>query len=410
MPAKLQAVIISLGLVIPLVVTSSCRNPGVPVAAEADDAGSAFVQEAKADTYENTKDRKGVVLLSVNWGRAWGFCGFENVQLRRFAFDRMPVQKHGDEPRADLTLEGRRLFVHPVFVPHALLIDPGEYALTAFEIKAAESVNQIGHFQAGRTTLIEDGKPVGGSFEVSAGEAVYIGHFAPECIKEREVTIWRYYWDGPEPFDKYLGEIKAKYPFLDLTKVQFNLFRTTVFGHDKNHDAGLEAERAGDYRLAEQRFELVLSNARSDRLPDDSFISMVTYNLGRMKGYLCKGKEAEQLLFEALKLEEKVSGPESRIIAARLSELGRFYYDHSQFDRAVLFYSRAIPAVQKLDVELDDPLAFADMIEEYAKALENVGRPQDAQAAKQQAGSLRANNPGKKARFVPVRYNRSCSG
>ena len=101
-------------------------------------------------------------------------------------------------------------------------------------IKAARSVSDVGEFKAHRGQLIKDGKPLGGSFKAGAGETVYIGHFFLSC--HAGPVLWRYYWDGPDPFEKYLGEIKEKYPFLDLSKVQFKLFRTTQFGNDELHD------------------------------------------------------------------------------------------------------------------------------------------------------------------------------
>jgi hypothetical protein len=369
---------------------------------------SGIANEVTTDSYAHTRNEKGVVILSVNWGRKWGCGAFENAQLMSIAFDRLVPQITGDNRPPDLNLNSPgRLMVQPVYLPYALLVEPGEYALSAFDVKAARSVSDVGEFKANRGQLIKDGRPLGGSFKVGAGETIYIGHFFLSC--HASPVLWRYYWDGPDPFDKYLGEIKAKYPFLDLTKTQVRLFRTTVLGNDEHHDAGLKAELAGDYRLAEQHFELALNNAKSDRLTDGSFISMATYNLGRVKGYLCKRKEAEHLLLEALKLEEKESGPESKITNMRLFELARFYYDYSQFDRAVLFYSRAIPAAKKNGIDSDDPIALSDLTEEYSKALENVRRPQDAQAAKQEADNLRAKNPGKKAKLSPAHYNRSCS-
>jgi hypothetical protein len=105
----------------------------------------------------------------------------------------MPVEKPGDGPRPDLLLKGRALMARPEFVDDAFSVEPGEYPLTAFDVKAARSVRIVGSFRAGRTELIQDGKPVAGSFDLRAGEVVYIGHFATECIEERgEPVPWRY--------------------------------------------------------------------------------------------------------------------------------------------------------------------------------------------------------------------------
>src|SRR5690242_20610605 len=74
----------------------------------------------------------------------------------------------------------------------------------------------------------------------------------------------------------------------------------------KYHEWGEEAERAGNYQLAERNYYRALVNARVGRSPDAG-VSMAMYNLGRVKGYLCKYDESEQLLTEALNLEEKVT-------------------------------------------------------------------------------------------------------
>lgn len=190
------------------------------------------VSELTPDAYEKARAHKGVVLLSLNWGRAWGYCGFENVQLRSLAFDRMPVQKDGDEPLADLVLEGPALLAKPVSVNYAFLLEPGEYALTAFHTKAAKSVSDVGAFKAGRTKLIQGGKPVAGSFKVGANEVIYIGHFAPECPQPAQPTIWRYYLKDAAAFKEYLAKVKEQYPFVDVETAQFRLFQTTTIGRE----------------------------------------------------------------------------------------------------------------------------------------------------------------------------------
>jgi hypothetical protein len=189
--------------------------------------------ELTPDAYAKARSQRGVVLLGANWGRAWGYCGFENVQLRSFAFDRVPVQKDGDESPADLALEGPpRLLAKPMPVDYAFFLEPGEYALTAFHINAAKSVNDYGAFRAGRTKLMQDGKSAAGSFRIGADEIVYIGHFAPECPKRGEPIIWRYYLKDAAAFREYLAKMKEKYPFLDMETAQFRLFQTTTMGRD----------------------------------------------------------------------------------------------------------------------------------------------------------------------------------
>jgi hypothetical protein len=171
----------------------------------------------------------GVVLLDVNWGRRWSCGGFENAELRRLSFDLVPPLKSGDEEPADLTLEQpSSLFATPTFTNYALIVEPGQYVLSGFEMKVARSVSSVLMWVAKRSELIKDGNPQGGSFTVGAGEVVYIGNFWLDCF--RSPQPWRYYTETPEGFKKHLAQFKDKYPFLRLDKVNYRLFETTRLG------------------------------------------------------------------------------------------------------------------------------------------------------------------------------------
>ena len=135
--------------------------------------------------------------------------------------------------------------------------------------------------------------------------------------------------------------------------------------------------------------------------------SRTAYNLGLTKRDLCKADEAEKLLLEALQLDERVTGPESRVTSMRLFELGRLYHDLALPEKAVPLFERGIRMVKE-ELAKSDPIALADAIAEHAKALQSIGRNDEAIAAQREANKLRENNPGKKAKFVPDRYAQTC--
>lgn len=173
------------------------------------------------------------------------------------------------------------------------------------------------------------------------------------------------------------------------------------------YDSAVDAEIRGDYAFAERQYERALINARIGHAPPAG-ISASMYGLGRMKGYLCKFDEAQPLLVEALKIEESVSGPEGEIMTKRLFELARFHSDRGQYSDSVPYFARGIPAVKKLNIEASDPIAFADALDDYSTALEKTGSIIEAQKVKAEAMELRIKNPGRRARFVPVRYGIGC--
>ncbi|MGD2117198.1 MAG: hypothetical protein PVG66_02465 [Chromatiales bacterium] len=175
------------------------------------------------DTY---KKELGVIIIQINWGRTWKCGQYENAQLQALTFTKSPI----DEPE-QVTLEletPSRLFVDNKFLPYAYVVQPGEYILTAFDVKVARSTTDIMHMKGTKENLIEAGKPVGGTYTVKPGEIVYVGHFGLDC--GAEPFLWRYYIDGRSEFESYIDGFRKKYPFVKDVPVQFRLFSTETLG------------------------------------------------------------------------------------------------------------------------------------------------------------------------------------
>jgi hypothetical protein len=186
--------------------------------------------EATVDGYAKSKEIKGVVIFAVNWGRRWNCGSFENAEIMSLGFDQLPLKSSINNTPSEIFLDGPpRLTKKPMFIDYALLLEPGEYALTSFDIKAARSVSDVGRFVATRSNLIKDGKPNAGFFQVKAGEIVYIGNFYLDC--NQDPIIWRYYTEGRDAFLKHMSEVKQKYPFIDPASVNYRLFQTTTIGN-----------------------------------------------------------------------------------------------------------------------------------------------------------------------------------
>lgn len=186
-------------------------------------------QEVTEASYSTDKT-KGLVVLSAIWGRALKCSQFASAQLRGFGFDRMPIQTGADDAVPEVMIEGSPYYKQPEPINYLLAVDPGEYALTQYMIEVASSTFNVKVGTAGRSTLVQDGKAIGGTFTVKAGELVYIGHFGLDCGKEP--SIWRYYPEGHEAFEHYRKAIKRRHYFLDVENMQFRLFKTSLFGKD----------------------------------------------------------------------------------------------------------------------------------------------------------------------------------
>ena len=121
------------------------------------------------------------------------------------------------------------MFVDNKFSPYAFVVQPGEYILTAFDVKIARSITDVAHIKGSKDNLIKEGKPIGGSFTVNPGEIVYVGHFGLDC--GAEPFLWRYYIDGREEFESYIEGFRQKFPFVKNVPVQFRIFSTQLLGN-----------------------------------------------------------------------------------------------------------------------------------------------------------------------------------
>jgi hypothetical protein len=131
-----------------------------------------------------------------------------------------------------LVIEDRSIFpaaANSPFVNYAFLVEPGEYLLSAFSVRVAKSVSKVGYSKAERGELVSAGTSKGGSFTVSVGEIVYIGHFALDCFQNP--MPWRFYLDSQNDFASYLRDVQKESPGIDVDRAIFRLFKTTTMGH-----------------------------------------------------------------------------------------------------------------------------------------------------------------------------------
>lgn len=167
--------------------------------------------------YEKTKEKKAVIIYGINWGRKWGCSGADSAQLQNISFENI----ENNTEQINLSSPSK-LRAEDVFKPYAVIVDPGEYFLSSFDIRIARAINQIEHIKWNDSELSS-----GGSFKVNAGEVVYIGDFGLDCINQP--ILWRYYVQK-EDFNRFVNQFKGKYKFLADKEVIYRLFQTDQFG------------------------------------------------------------------------------------------------------------------------------------------------------------------------------------
>lgn len=186
------------------------------------------LRELSESNYKNHGENKSIIILQINWGRIWNCGGYENAQLQKLVFKRLPLIDKTTNPVSLEFVIPSRLLAKNAFLPYSYIVEPGEYALSESDVKVARSVRDVGHLQGNEAQFFKDGKPIGGTFKAVANEAVYIGTFGLDCYKEP--IPWRFYIEGRDEFDRFVEGFRQEYPFVKNMPVAYRLFATSIFG------------------------------------------------------------------------------------------------------------------------------------------------------------------------------------
>jgi tetratricopeptide (TPR) repeat protein len=173
---------------------------------------------------------------------------------------------------------------------------------------------------------------------------------------------------------------------------------------NRHGNAANAASKAGDWTTARKQWAQAVVNAQLAGLTAQQ-LAVYNYEYGRALGVQCFWDESEHYLQKAYELDHQTGGPEFM----SLLELSRLKYDQQQFDKSLPYYSRAIEALEKVNASVESPAEFSVVLEEYAKALRETGKGQEAISAQKRANDIRAKNPERKSITDRTPYGKFCS-
>lgn len=151
---------------------------------------------------------------------------------------------------------------------------------------------------------------------------------------------------------------------------------------------GAAAQARGDWDAARRAYARSATNADlASSSPQKR--AVFHYEYGRSLGATCFFNEAEHELNLAYDFDKQAGEP----LYLSLVELGRLTLDQQKYPQAVSYFERALPELDRANAAKDAPMAYANILDEYASALSGVGRKQDSSAATKRASELRGANP-----------------
>ena len=166
---------------------------------------------------------------------------------------------------------------------------------------------------------------------------------------------------------------------------------------------GHQAAEAGNWELARQNFSRANTNAQLGFL-GPATEAYCTYEWSRVTGYLGKYADAEKGFDYTLKLIDKARGKADKLLAPTLCELARLLHDTDQHQKAIPVYEKALSVLEKTTVAKDDPIAFAEFLDDYTGSLRAAGYDSRADEVSNRAAMIREENKGLTARFIATRY------
>ena len=149
----------------------------------------------------------------------------------------------------------------------------------------------------------------------------------------------------------------------------------------------------GEYNEAEPLYKRALAIDEKAFGPDHLNVATDVKNLAlvycsqRYMSNTDKCSEAEPLYKRALAIDEKALGPDHPDVAADLETLAWFYYRHHKYSEAEPLYRRVLAIKEKWGPDLP---AVADVAEDLANTLRELGRDSEAEAYDEQAAKIRA--------------------
>ena len=165
---------------------------------------------------------------------------------------------------------------------------------------------------------------------------------------------------------------------------------------------GIEAERANNLTAAKIAFHRSYANAMAGNLPPYTQ-AQTLYDWSRISGYLGQFADAEWGFRKCLNIATNANGRANYYVAAAYIELARLYQDTGRYSGAADAFNNGIVFIDSRGDSTVDPGAFADILEDYARVLSELGRTSEVVQVRSRLASWRAVHP-EPARYIPRRY------
>lgn len=163
------------------------------------------------------------------------------------------------------------------------------------------------------------------------------------------------------------------------------------------------AQQEGNWQLASLYLGKIVSDTNVAYTPTYQRAA-INYEYARSLGITCFFEASEKHFKIAFQLDKEYGGP----IYTNLVELGRLNLDQGKWLEAISYFDQAFPELDNINASRNKPHAYAELLDEYAEALEGMGKS-EARNYRKQAKDIRRVYPKKPSNFNRTRYGTHCN-
>ncbi len=168
-------------------------------------------------------------------------------------------------------------------------------------------------------------------------------------------------------------------------KAEKHHFETSHFSRAAKYaQAGYRASVVGEWREAREAWEKAVEQLEQTEAPDRSR-AVFYYEFGHAAGISCHFEIAEEFIEKSYQLEKTFNGP----YVLTLVEMFRLYFDQKHYRMASIYFEAALPNLRAANAEENTPVRFTRLLDEYAVALNRIGRQQLAVQIKKQSRNIK---------------------
>jgi tetratricopeptide (TPR) repeat protein len=164
----------------------------------------------------------------------------------------------------------------------------------------------------------------------------------------------------------------------------------------------IQLKRQGEWYKASEACKSAAINAELGGGSPHAIADM-WYEYGRTSGVICNYVESKKGLEKSLEIDQANNGP----IIMDYFELAQLHFAQKKYQESANYYQLGV-SFTEIQVIANDPIGYADVLDEYGEALKQIGDALNSNRMFAESKKLRSDNPNSKRLTKRTPYGKFC--